>query len=330
MLTSQGQLQSTDFSLDFPLSLDKARWQADFRTCCSDFCVQEVMDIPFSGEGEHLCLLIRKEGQNSRWVAKCLTEAFGTEEMAIGFCGLKDRWAITTQWFSVHLPRLSGNEQLPNLPKIEGCQYLQQSWHGRKLRRGQHRANHFSIRLRHLTGNREALEQRLLSLGARGVPNYFGEQRFGREGGNLREAARILSRDRPRFRGQRGGLYLSAARAWMFNLVLAERVRTDQWRTPLEGEAVPEGPLWGRGRSGTVPAVAALESRVLFPWQSWCQGLEHSGLQQERRPLVLLPEGFQWQWFDSDLQLDFLLPTGTFATVLLREIALLNNRSAVL
>lgn len=308
------------FDLDFPRSLERPATEAGFRVQCRDFQVDERAGFEPSGEGEHLLLHVSKENENTRWLARLLAEHYGVEESAVGYCGLKDRRALTRQWFSIHLP---GQPKTDSLPAGSGFQVLAVARHGRKLRRGMHDGNDFIIHLRELTGGKSEMEQRLAVIRDRGVPNYFGEQRFGIDGGNLSEVARIVAKSRPRFKGRRGGLYLSAARSWLFNLVLAERVRRGTWNNSLAGETRPEGPLWGRGRSSAAAAAADFESSLLAPWQAWCDALEHSGLGQQRRPLVLIPEGLRWQWHGHDLELAFGLPPGTYATALLREVALL-------
>lgn len=122
---------------------------------------------------------------------------------------------------------------------------------------------------------------------------------------------------------------MSAARSWLFNQVLSRRVEQDTWQAVLEGEPEPvaTGPLWGRGRNLAVDDQLTLESGAMEPWKPWCDWLEHCGLSQERRPLVLQPQGFQYQWQGDDLVLTFALPPGTFATALLREVAELANQS---
>jgi tRNA pseudouridine13 synthase len=343
--------------------------------------VDEVLGFAFSGEGEHLCLRIEKQGENTRWVAKLLAEYFEVDEMAIGYCGLKDRRAITRQWFSIHLPN-NPDVTLPNVDdldvlgskglgsKAQKYQVLESCRHHKKLRRGMHQANSFVIRLRQVQGDREALEGRLQKISEQGVPNYFGEQRFGIDGGNLPEADSLLrtqygadrTRDSNKKRGSgkkggrgkrgspRGGIYLSAARSYLFNLVLAEQVKQGSWSDLIHGKVVEEktvegdavesdtlenimatGPMWGRGRSNAPEAVCDFEKSVLSDWQDWTNAMEFSGLQQERRSLVLNPERFSWQWLPSakgsvtDLELSFSLSSGCFATSVLRELIQLKS-----
>lgn len=331
-----------------------------FRADFEDFMVDEVLGFAFSGEGEHLCLHIEKQGENTRWVAKLLAEYFEVDEMAIGYCGLKDRRAVTRQWFSIHLPN-NPDVTLPNVhdldalgSKVHKYQVLESCRHHKKLRRGMHQANSFVIRLRQVQGDRDVLEGRLQKVLEQGVPNYFGEQRFGIEGGNLTEADsllrtqygadRIKDSGKKRGRGKRGsprgGIYLSAARSYLFNLVLAEHVKQGSWSDPISGKAVESdtlenimatGPMWGRGRSNAPEAVCEFEKLVLSDWQDWTNAMEFSGLQQERRSLVLNPERFSWQWLSSakdsvtDLELSFSLSSGCFATSVLRELIQLKS-----
>lgn len=341
-----------------------------FRAEFEDFNVDEVLGFSFSGEGEHLCLHIEKQGENTRWVAKLLAEYFEVDEMAIGYCGLKDRRAITRQWFSIHLPN-NPDVTLPNVDDVDALgskaqkyQVLESCRHHKKLRRGMHQANSFVIKLRQVQGDREALEGRLKQISEQGVPNYFGEQRFGIDGGNLPEANSLLRtqygadriRDSNKKRGSgkkggrgkrgspRGGIYLSAARSYLFNLVLAEHVKQGSWSDPIhgkvvEGDAVENtiesimatGPMWGRGRSNAPETVCEFEKLVLSDWQDWTNAMEFSGLQQERRSLVLNPERFSWKWLPSakdsatDLELSFSLSSGCFATSVLRELIQLKS-----
>lgn len=309
-----------DFSLDFPRALGPVCGKALFRRQCEDFEVDEILGFELSGEGEHLYLQICKVNENTRWVAHLLADHFGVDGSAVGYAGLKDRRAVTTQWFSVHIPK---GQEPPVLPDMPGCQILSVTRHSRKLRPGAHGANRFVIRLGEVSGSRDGIEARLSTIAAGGVPNYFGEQRFGIGAGNLREVAAILARPSPRFRGKRGGLYLSAARSWLFNQVLAAHLKEGAWPDIVSANGASDGPLWGRGRNPAQPSLAAFEAGVLQPWQAWCHALEHSGLKQERRSLVLVPDAFSWRWQNADLVLSFSLPPGAFATAVLREVAVL-------
>lgn len=280
----------------------------------------ETIDWPFSEDGEHLYLQIRKKNHNTRSIIAELAREYGIAEQDVGYSGLKDRRAVTTQWFSLRLPG-EWSAFRSNQLALPGCQIMQVARHRRKLRRGEHSGNSFNIILRNLDGDTELLEQRLRIIKERGVPNYFGKQRFGRQGNNLLEANRILSQASIRRSGDPNwGLYISAARSYLFNSVLSSRVTKEIWSTAFAGESEPGGPLWGRGRSSVNSDLAEFESLVLEPYRTWCHGLEHCGLRQDRRTLVLKPVSMQWQWRDETLQVDFTLPPGTYATSVLREL----------
>ncbi len=320
---------------------------AVLRSRPEDFQVDEDLGFSPDGEGQHLLLRIRKRDANTQWVARRLARLAGVPLKAIGFAGLKDRHAVTTQWFSIDL---AGKPEPDwEVLETEGIRVLEVARHGRKLRRGALRGNRFTLLLRELQGEREAIGQRLHLLAEKGVPNYFGEQRFGRNDTNLRQAAALFKGElRVRDRHRRG-LYLSAARSLLFNRVLAWRVSKGCWRRALPGEVVllsgsrsfftvealdeaierrlaegdllPSGPLWGRGTSPARGEALALERAALQGCETLCKGLESAGMRQERRALCSRPEGLSWEWIGSDrLRLDFRLPAGEYATTLLREL----------
>lgn len=315
------------YSLDFPYAYGKPDAGADFRVEPEDFQVDEQLGFTPVGEGEHVYLHIWKRGENTAWVAGKIAELAQVQVMDVGYCGRKDRHAVTTQWFSVYLPKkeLEPDWQLLNSDSIK---LLAASRHSHKLRRGDHQTNSFVIRLRQFAcGDKQKFEQKLAQVLAQGVPNYFGEQRFGHNANNLPEAHAVLVEGRRMRDKQKRGLYLSAARSYLFNLIVAERVQQANWLQLLDGEpeAFPSAPLWGRGRSAATGIVLELENKVLAPWAEWCNGLEHAGLGQERRALALKPDAASWRWLDADLELSFSLGSGEFATTILRELAILTS-----
>lgn len=296
--------------------------RAQFRSQPEDFQVDEILGFEPSGEGEHLFVHVRKRDQNTQWVAGLLAELAGIKRNDVSYCGMKDRFAVTTQWFSLYLPgKEISQEQLVH----SDFEILSMARNNKKLRRGMHAANTFRLILREFTSLEEHfsdIEARLSSIASNGVPNYFGEQRFGHDCGNLHQAQDLIERDQLKGNRRGTGIYLSAARSWLFNLVLAERLEKGNWSECFACEAEPSGPLWGRGRSAASGDLEILEQTVLGAWQSWCYALEHAGLKQERRALILLPQNMHWQRLAVDqLELSFDLSGGCFATVILREIA---------
>ena len=322
---------------------------AQLRTIPEDFIVEEVAACRPHGEGEHAWLVVQKRGQNSEWVARELARFAGVEDDAVGYAGLKDRYAVTTQVFTVR----TGTVDEPDWSQFaaEGIKILAVDRHRQRLRRGQLRENRFSLTLRAIAGKSDDLESRLQAIATQGVPNYFGPQRFGHEGNNLIQARAMLDGTCRETNRHRRGLYLSAARSWLFNLVLSERVRQGNWLTALPGEALimpgsdstlslaridaaiqariergdlqPSGPLWGRGQPLPRGEALVFEQHILAGEAALCQGLEKAGLKQQRRALRLLPGKLAWQWLDAaTLRLDFSLPPGCYATSVIRELVL--------
>lgn len=319
----------SDFDLEFPRAYGATTATADFRCEPEDFQVVERLGFAPVGEGEHVFLWVEKRGENTAWVAKAIAQVAGVKEQDVGYAGRKDRHALTRQWFSVYLPLRAGQgepdwQQL-NSPSIAVQQVVR---HTRKLRPGDHEANSFVIRLRHVCGEQAQITQRFEQLVAGGVPNYFGEQRFGNHGANLLEAEQLLFGGRRYTNTSKRGLMLSAARSYLFNRVLAGRVQRGDWQQVVAGEPCEyaSGPLWGRGRSLAGDKLLAWETEQLSAWADWCDALEHKGLQQERRPLVLTLQEPAFSWVAPDqVELSFTLTTGAFATAVLQELVQLRN-----
>ena len=292
-----------------------------------DFIVTELpLQLP-SGEGEHIWLDIEKNGANTAFVAQQLAEAAGVQLMDVGYAGLKDRYAITRQWFSIYLPK----GETPDLTQLQHPEFkvLSQSRHVKKLRPGDLLGNRFRIVLRDVTGGPgaiEALESNLKSVASQGVPNYFGAQRFGFEGGNVEQGRAMLAREIRVRNPKKKGIYLSAVRSFVFNEVLALRIQQGLWGKTLTGDVMdevgqPTGPLWGRGRVTTTDQAQALENGVAERHATLCDGMEHAGLDQDRRALVASPVDMSWEWLQADqLALTFSLSAGNYATSVLNEL----------
>ena len=293
-----------------------------------DFIVTELpLQLP-CGEGEHIWLDIEKNGANTAFVAQQLAEAAGVREMDVGYAGLKDRYAITRQWFSIYLPTGKEKGETPDLTELQHPEFkvLGQSRHLKKLRRGDLQGNRFRIVLRDVTGDRDAIEANLKAVASQGAPNYFGAQRFGHDGGNVDQGRAMLAREIRVRNPKKKGIYLSAVRSFVFNEVLALRIQQGLWGKALPGDVMdeagrPTGPLWGRGRVTTTDEAQALENGVAERHATLCDGMEHAGLDQERRSLVASPVDLSWEWPQADqLVLTFSLPAGTYATSVLKEI----------
>ncbi|BAU57478.1 tRNA pseudouridine 13 synthase [Halorhodospira halochloris] len=320
---------------------------ATARTYPEDFIVTEVLGFTPSGDGEHHLLQLRKRGWTTEAVAGLLARHFGLARSAVSYAGRKDRHAETTQWFSLHAP---GDKRSVEPGQIaEGVEVIAATRNDRKLRIGSLRANKFVITLRSVEAPRGEIDKRLVTLAHHGMPNYFGEQRFGRDGDNFEQAcAWLLGEKRVRNRSMRSTL-LSAARAELFNRVLAERVGEGSWDRVLSGERAmldashshfavveadkylasrarhglvhPTGPLPGQHRDAPEGVVGQLEERVLAPAAELIAALERQGLKAQRRALRVMPRNLRWQWRTPDrLEVSFQLPAGSYASILVREI----------
>ncbi len=317
------------------------------RVTPEDFQVDEDLGFEPDGAGEHVFLKIRKRNANTDWVARQIARVAGVRPGDVSYAGMKDRNAVTTQWFSVQLP---GRDMPDWTPLLSDNLQLQSALrNSRKLRRGALRGNRFALVVRELSAASVELEQRLQQIVAQGVPNYFGEQRFGQDAGNLDKAEAMFKGTlKVRDRHVRG-LYLSAARSQLFNQVLSQRVAAGTWNRALPGEALmlegthsvfvadtidatieqrlaafdihPTGPLWGRGTSLARDQALAIEQAALAGDEIFRSGLEQAGLAQERRTLRLPVAELQWQFPSRDsVQLSFRLPAGAYATSVLREL----------
>jgi tRNA pseudouridine13 synthase len=336
----------TELDLLGPRATGQSLGSAVLKAVAEDFQVDEVLDIPLSGQGEHLWLWVEKRDLNTEEAARRLARAAGVPVRSISYAGLKDRQALTRQWFSLHLPGKAD----PDLARAQDdtLRILKQVRHQRKLQRGAHSANGFTLRLTALAADRQALDARLEQLKRQGVPNYFGTQRFGHGGGNVHDAQGWAARRAlPEQRNVRSRL-LSAARSYLFNQVLAARVADGSWQRAQVGDLLaftdsrsffqageqeccdprlsildlhPTGPLWGQGPSPAADATCALETAIGERHAALCQWLADAGMDHERRILRLPIGGLTWHYPEPDiLQLEFVLPAGCFATVVVREL----------
>lgn len=311
----------------------------------ADFIVLEALSFEPSGEGEHVFLQIQKTSENTDFIARQIARFAGVRQRDVSYAGLKDRHAITTQWFSVWLPGKSDPDWSGLVS--DNLQLLQVIRHARKLKRGVLAANHFKIRIRNWQGDVAKTQQQLVNIQQGGVPNYFGVQRFGHAGQNVAKALAMFEGAKvPR---EQRSIYLSAARAYLFNHILAERVRQGNWDQALAGDVFmlngtksffqsdplnemlttrlqaqdihPTGVLWGLGRQTLTADAAAIEAAVLSEFSALADGLIQEKLELARRALRVTVQNLAWQFIAEDiLELQFSLPPGSFATAVLREL----------
>ena len=330
---------------DWPCSLGTPKAQGVIRSSPEDFVVEEIPRVKPEGEGGHLWLWVEKRSANTDWVAKELARVTDCVPRDVGYAGLKDRHAVTRQWFSV--PANSTTQENLELASIEGVRVLESQQHTRKLKRGTLDGNRFQLKIRQFEGDKDEAAARLEQIRATGVPNYFGPQRFGNRGQNVGHGFESLQR-RARLPHNKRSIYLSAIRSYLFNQVLAERVRRGDWHTIIDGDLAmldgtqsifpcsnpdadiedrcrrhdihPTGPM--PGEKGTQPTglVAEVEQTVLGNWPLLTELLRLQRVQASRRALRLYPAGLEWSFAGDTLALDFALPPGSYATTVLREV----------
>lgn len=334
---------------------------AKMKSQADDFIVEENIDIEFSGEGEHCWLYIKKRECNTDWVAQQLAKYCNVKKLAVAYAGLKDRHAVTSQWFSVQLPGKptpdwAGFESSFSTDgSEENVQVLQCFRHNRKLQRGALKSNTFKLILRELsdTGDKafELLTQRCDEIAENGVPNYFGAQRFGRNFNNLDQAVKLFSKPRYKIAKHKRGLYLSAARSWLFNCILSERIKQGVWNKRLPGDVFmldgksacfkdelgddagnalnqrlelneihPTAILWGEGDAMVTSQAAELETQIIDQFPVYRDGLIAARLQSQRRACRVIPAQVECSRLADDFEVSFTLPSGSYATMLLAEI----------
>lgn len=319
---------------------------ANFKTYAEDFVVDELLDIELSGEGEHVCLQIIKKGENTQYVAKMLAKFASVAPRDVSYAGLKDRHGVCSQWFSVPVP-IKKSIDFTEL-NSDSIFVLKQVRHNRKLRTGCHVGNQFQITLRDVSDPLDILSR--INAVRQGVPNYFGEQRFGHDGHNLKMAERMFNGERIRDKKLRG-IIISAARSHIFNALVSLRVAehglAKTWHREVfmlngsnaffeecisddtiarltSGDILLSAPLVGKGDKGLI----AQEQNWLQPFSLWKNGLAELGLKNERRALRLIPQDLTVKTVDSTtIKLTFSLPKGTFATALLRELVVHRDAS---
>jgi len=328
---------------------------AELKSLPEDFRVEEQLSFAPSGSGPHWLLRVEKRAANTRWVAAEIARIAQVAVSAVGYAGLKDRQAVTVQWFSV--PVLASTSDFWSGVRTAEFRVLDVQGNSRKLKRGALTGNRFRIRLRKVTWSREQLELKLAAVRTHGVPNYFGPQRFGRDGYNLdRIQSWLQSGKAPNGRAERG-FALSAARSLIFNALLARRVEAGDWSQLSPGDLAsldgsgshfrvtavddelrrrliafdihPSGPLWGRGEPQTEGRSHTQEMEVAREFEDVAALLAAEDLTQERRSLRCPVRELVVEADGGTLTFSFMLGRGQFATAVLREICELGSTSTL-
>lgn len=336
---------------DFHYLHGKPVSKAVIRSCPEDFQVVEILGFEPEGEGEHVFLYIQKTGENTDWVARQLANFAQISPRDVSYAGKKDRHAVTEQWFCAKFPiKRNLNWKLFNRDTIKVLKVVR---HPRKLRLGTLQGNRFKLRLRGISDYAD-LENKVALVRENGVPNYFGEQRFGNDFGNLEKGIALLKGQLQERQKHKKGLYISAVRSWLFNQLLSMRIEQGLWDTLMQGDALMirgsqscfveneisddlinrlesqsidlTGPLWGKGDMLASSDAEQWERSQLHKWQEITGLLENLSLRQERRSLRLQPLNLTMDKInDTECWLEFELPAGAFATSVLREMCIASH-----
>ena len=315
---------------------------------CADFVVKEQLGYDMSGDGEFVALKVRKTDCNTLFVGEQLAKFAGISARNMSYAGLKDRKAVTEQWFSLQMP----GQPTPDFSQfsLEGVEILDVTRHQRKIRIGSLQGNHFKILLRNAEETDE-LKERLDFLAKNGFPNYFTEQRFGRDGNNLTQALRWANGEiKVKDRNKRS-FYLSAARSEIFNLIVAKRIElglaqqvlngdilqlngSHSWFVVDESEDLAQlqqrlaqqdvlltAPLIGEEEKSAVD----FEHEIFAQHQALFDLMRQERMKAARRAILMQPQHFQWQFEPNGLRLQFALPAGSYATALIRELVNVEN-----
>ena len=327
-----------------------------FKRQPEDFAVDELLGFEPSGDGEHDLLWIEKTDTNTVWLARQLARHAGIPARDVGYCGLKDRRSVSSQWFSVRRPSGDGTDW--SAFELPGVRLVRLDRHDRKLRPGSHAANRFRLVLYPTeppgAGLADRVARRLTDILSFSVPNYFGAQRFGLGGANIDLARHVFGGRRVR-REQRS-IAISAARSLLFNETLARRIRDGTWNRLLPGDLAnldgsasvfnvdevgsdlvdrlerfdihPAISLWGDGAPRSSGAPAAIEREVAAEYAELAEGLISARVAAASRPTRLVPRDLSWTCAPDSIEIQFTLRRGEFATTLLREVVELREPEA--
>lgn len=322
-----------------------------------DFVVTEKLSFEPSGYGEHVFLWVEKRNLNTAFVAENIAKFAGLPLRDVTYAGRKDKFAKTYQWFGLYL----ANRKEPKWESFDlpGAKIINITRNDRKLRTGALDGNRFQIVLRGTKQiNESQIASRIDKISKYGVPNYYGPQRFGNirsddpDGmpGNLALAKKMLAGEEIRNRNKRS-MAISALRSWLFNEFIHERIQKLNFAKLYPGDVMQLAgsnsfflcedidaviaqrveqrdiavtcPLWGKGYLHSSLAINQFELSTSEKYPSICELLASLGLKQERRAMILFPQHMQFTLNDDSLSLSFELPSGCFATSVLREICTL-------
>ena len=331
-----------DFSRYPYLTAQLAGVGGRIRTFPEDFQVEEEPAYLPSGKGEHLYVFLEKVGLTTRQVFEFLRDELGVPEKAIGVAGLKDKYALSRQWFS--LPK-AYEDRLCLLEGLRGVRLIATDLHTNKLRTGHLKGNRFRILIRDPEGGKKEAERVLAVLREKGVPNYYGPQRFGLGGRNPERGYRLVKTGKGRGTPWLKRFLIGSLQSLLFNDWVALRMERGLYDRVVLGDVAKKhatggeflvqdpareseralrleisatGPLFGKKYFESEREARALEDEILARY-----GLsreEFNARRGGRRPIRIPLSEAEVEESKEGLWLRFFLPKGSYATSLLREV----------
>lgn len=312
----------------------------------AQFVVDEIPLYECSGEGEHVYVRVTREGQTTRYLRKRIAGLFDLRETAVGYAGLKDRHARTTQTFSIHLPGVSPEDVARRLGDALAVEVHWASRHRNKLKPGHLLGNRFQIIVSDPVPDALSKAMEIAQrLQREGLPNYYGEQRFGMKSDNAERGLDVLHGRGPREKWLRRFL-LSALQGALFNIWLAERIHRHDFHRLLGGDVAKKldtgglfdvedlsaeeqrfasgeitytGPIYGSRMRWAGGVSGDYEKEILEKAEITVSMLGKAGAAGSRRVARLFPEALEIGEHPDGLRLSVTLPKGAYATSLLRE-----------
>jgi len=306
------------------------------------FRVEEIPLYEASGDGPHLYLTLRRQGLTTRQVVDELSRRYGQPAAAIGYAGLKDKEAVTTQTFSLTLPL--GEEEARAKSQGAPWELLTVGRHRNKLKVGHLLGNRFALILSGVEGGLAEARAIAGHLKATGVPNYFGEQRFGRDGDNMAAGLALLKSGR-KARSFRDKFLLSSLQSFIYNHYLAGRINRGLFQTILTGDICKKyatgglftsedgaveterlragelshtGPIFGSKMKAAEGLAAEMETQVLAELDLKPEEVARTGVGDRRLSRLLIPD-LNIEEAEEGLLFTFALPKGAYATSVMRE-----------
>lgn len=317
------------------------------KTYHEDFLVEEIFDFDLTGEGEHIWLFIEKNGLNTKDIIRALSQYTGLKQRDIGYSGLKDKHAITRQWFSLYYP---GKADIDFSEfDVENCNILRISRHNKKLKIGSHKANRFTLVLRDLTLPFAEIEPKIKHIMQNGFINFFGEQRFGHD--NLQQAHDVID-GKIKLNPKDHGFLLSVMRSFLFNAYVQFRQHNHTDQIALIGDIVGfsdgnsvfqvtaenQGEIQQRIESKALSIAAPLigkqqklffSNEALHQYEQFTQThgkfIEYltTHCEMQFRSIYAYPDTLEYDYNESEntLTLSFSLGTGAYATSLVQALS---------